>query len=400
MKRIIPISLITLSSMLYADMSVQEFLYKDPRIMSMGGADNAIGGYSTSIFSNPAGIIKIKKSHGIEAEILGLSVSGSENIKKFSDDLNDADGDTQKTLDVVRKYSGEAFNINVSNYTSFSYHADNDVAYSFGLLAALDANFIPHANSGANGVLETHSRAYGGVFLAAANKYSGLSTEFLNGAFNGSLTVGVTLKYMNQKSYEAGLDLGEITQHKDDLAKYIQDTYEEDNSGFGADVGFLYEFANQTWNPALGLSVMNIGTMDFDAYGSQPLSVNMGASISPEISWSNLLRFDVDYVDIFNSQQARIRTYTPYRSQNQYTNADINDDLMNHLRAGASLGLLDNSWFMATLNAGFYKGAYTAGLDMQLTIIKLQVATYQEQLGSTIGQLEDRRYVVGLGIGW
>ena len=399
MKKIIPLSLITLSSMLYADMSVQEFLYKDPRIMGMGGADSAIGGYSTSIFSNPAGIIKIKKSHGVEVELLGATVSASKNIKNFSDDLNDADG-TAETLDVIRKYSGDVFNVTASNYSSFSYHAKNDIAYSFGLLAAVDANGIPHVNSGANGILETHSRVYGGVFLTGANKFDSFSTNFLNGALNGNLTVGVTLKYMQQKSYEAGLDLGEVTQHKDDLAQYIQDTYEEDNSGFAADVGFLYEFANKTWNPAVGLSVMNIGTMNFDAYGSQPLSVNVGTSISPEISWSNLLRFDVDYVDLFNSQQARIRTYTPYRSQNQYTNSDINYDAMNHIRIGASLGLLDNSWFMATLDAGLYKGAYTAGLDMQLAIVKLQLATYQEQLGATIGQIEDRRYVVGLGIGW
>jgi len=391
MKKIIPLSLIALSSMLYADMSTQEFIYKDPRIMSMGGANTAVGGYSSSIFSNPAGLIKIKKSHGIEAEILGLSLSSSKNSKDLADGLQDANT-TQDTLDVVNQYSGKPFNVSVSNYTAFSYHAANDIAYSFGLLAAVDANFIPHENGGANGVLETHSREYGGVFLASATKY--------HGVLNGSVTVGVTLKYLKQKSYEAGLDLGEVTQHKDDLLTYIQDTYEVDSSGFGADVGALYEFANKTWNPAIGLSVMNIGSLDFDAYGAQPLAVNMGASISPEISWSNSLKFSVDYVDIFNSQQARIRKYTPSRTQDQYADADISYDVMNHVRAGVSLGLLDNSWFMATLNAGLYKGAYTAGLDMQLTLVKLQFATYQEQLGATLGQLEDRRYVVGVGIGW
>jgi len=399
MKKILPLSLIALSSLLYADMSTQEFLYKDPRIMSMGGANTAIGGYSSSIFSNPAGIIKIKKSHGIEAEILGLSVSGSKDIKNFTDDLNNADT-TDEILAVTNKYSGEAFNVNVSNYTSFSYHAQNDIAYSFGILAASDVNFIPHNNGGANGILETHSRVYGGLFLASAKKYNGINSDFLGGTLNGAVTIGVSAKYIKQKSYEAGLDTGEVTQHKDDIVQYLQDTYEVDNSGFGVDVGALYEFSNKTWNPALGLSVMNIGNMTFDAYGSQPLSVNIGASISPEISWSNSLKFDVDYVDIFNSQQARVRNYNPYRSQDQYDNADIGYDVMNHLRAGASLGLLDNSWFMATLNAGLYKGAYTAGFDMQLAILKLQFATYQEQLGSELGQLEDRRYVVGLGIGW
>ncbi|WP_457745084.1 conjugal transfer protein TraF [Sulfurimonas sp.] len=398
MKKLLPLSLLAFSTLIYADMSTQEFLYKDPRIMGMGGANVAIGGYSTAIFSNPAGLIKIKKSHGIEAEVLGLTISGSEKIKQFSDDLSNSSD--SEIINTVGKYSGDAFNATISNYTSFSYHAQNDTAYSFGLLASADMNFIPHENSGANGILESHSRVYGGIFLASAKKYKGISPDILDGVLSGDLTIGVTVKYVKQKSYEAGLDVGEVTEHKDDIVKYLQDTYEVDNSGFAFDVGTLYEFDNKTWNPALGLSVMNIGSLDFDAYGAQPLSVNLGASLSPEISWSNSLKFAVDYVDLFNSQQARIRNYNPYRSQDQYDNADIGYDVMNHLRLGTSLGLLDNSWFMATLNAGLYKGAYTAGIDMQLALIKLELATYQEQLGSTLGQLEDRRYVVGLGIGW
>jgi hypothetical protein len=398
MKKLLPLSLIAFSTLIYADMSTQEFLYKDPRIMGMGGANTAVGGYSTSIFSNPAGIIKIKKSHGIEAEILGLSVSASEKFQQFADDLSNSEDN--EIINTLNKYSGDAFNATVSNYTSFSYHAENDIAYSFGLLAAGDINFLPHTNSGANGVLESHSRAYGGIFLASATKYHGLSSSFLGGALDGDLTIGVSAKYIKQKSYEAGLDLGEVTEHKDDIVKYLQDTYEVDNSGFAFDIGTLYEFNNKVWNPAVGLSVMNIGSLDFDAYGAQPLCVNLGASISPEISWSNSLKFSVDYIDLLNSQQARIRNYNPDRAQDQYDNADIGYDVMNHLRMGASLGLFDNSFIMTTLNAGLYKGAYTAGIDFQLTLLKLQFATYQEQLGSTLGQLEDRRYVVGLGLGW
>jgi hypothetical protein len=399
MKRLLPLSLLAFSTLSVADMAVQEFLYKDPRIMSMGGANTAVGGYSTAVFSNPAGLINIKKSHGVEAELLGIGLTSSANTQKFIDDLsNSKDSEVVNTID---KYSGDVFNINISNYSSFSYHSESDIAYSFGILAAADINLMPHSNSGANGVLETHSRAYGGLFLASAKKYPSIRVPLLDGKLDGDLTVGVTAKYIVQKSYEAGLDLGEVTDHKDDIGQYLQDTYEVDNAGFGIDVGVLYDLKNLPWHPAFGASVMNIGTLDFDdVYGAQPLSVNLGASISPEIAWSNSLKFSVDYIDLLNSQQARVRNYNPARSQDQYDNADIEYELMNHLRAGASLGLLDNSFFMMTLNAGLYKGAYTAGFDMQLTVLKLQAATYQEQLGSTLGQIEDRRYMLGLGIGW
>ena len=399
MKKIVSLSLIALSTLVYADMSIQPFLYKDPRIMGMGGVNTAVGGYSTAVFYNPAGLIKIKKSHGVEVELLGLGVTSSEKTKNFIDDLsNSKDSEVINTLD---KYSGDAFNASASNYSSVSYRTQNDIAYSLGILAAVDANFMPHTNSGANGVLETHSRAYGGIFLSGAKKYTGIKVPFLDGKLDGALTVGVTAKYITQKSYEAGLDLGEVVNNKDDLAQYLQDTYEVDNSGLGLDVGFLYEFNNEKWNPAVGLSVMNIGTLDFeDAYGAQPLSVNLGVSISPTIPWFDDLKVGVDYIDLFNAQQMRVRNYNPYRSQDQYDNANIEYELLQHLRIGASLGLVDNSWFMMTLNGGLYKGSYTAGFDMQLAIFKLQAATYQEQLGATIGQIEDRRYMLVVGIGW
>jgi len=393
MKRLLPLSLAALGSLLYADMSTQEFLYKDSRIMSMGAANTAVGGYSTAVFYNPAGLIKIKKEHGLEVEILGLNISGSKNVKTFADDLSNANTD-QETIDVIKQHAGEVYNMNVANYTSVSYHTEGDLALSVGLLASSDINLFPHAYSGANGLLETHSRAYGGIVLGAAQKYSDV--------MGGDVTIGMGIKYITQKSYEVALDEGEVTAHKDDLATYIQNNYEVSNSGFGVDIGLLYEPAVlEGWSPAIGVSVMNIGTLNFDnAYGAQPMTVNAGVAISPELSFVNSFKLAVDYVDILNTQQARVRGNNIYNPNIQYVNVDIAFDPIQHIRAGVSVGLFDNSWAMMTLNGGLYQGAYTAGLDMQLTLLKIQLATYQEQLGSQVGQIEDRRYVVGIGLGW
>ena len=388
MKKIVSLSLMALGSVLYADMSTQEFLYKDARIMGAGGANTAVGGYSASVFYNPAGLIKIKKSHGMEVELLGLTATASEKTQAFANDIKGA-SDTQ-VVDVVKKYSGEAFNANVSNYSSFSYHADSNFAYSIGILAATDVNFIPHANDGANGLIEAHARSYGGVVLGGAY------------TLGESLTLGVSAKYIEQKSYEAGLTSNEVIANKDNLVQYLQDTYEVANSGFGVDVGLLYQpTPKSSLNPSFGVSLINAGTLNFaDAYGAQPMTLNFGAAIAPDLSFFNSFVVSVDYVDALNVQQLRQRNYNPARTNDQYDNANISFDMLQHVRAGVSAGLVDNSWFLLTLNGGFYQAAYTAGLDMQLAIIKIQVATYQEQLGAIVGQLTDRRYVVSLGIGW
>ena len=381
-----------ISSLLQADMAIQEFIYKDARIMGAGAANTAVGGYSSSLFYNPAGLINIKKSHGVEVELLGLSVTSSSKTQSFINDVIDAND--SEVIDVMKKYSGDAFNEDVSNYSSFSYHTDSNIAYSMGILASADINFIPHANEGINGLLETHSRVYGGVTLGAAYE--------LENVLDGSLTLGVGAKYIQQKSYEVGLTESEVIQHKDDLLTYLQDSYEVDNSGFGVDLGVLYKPSFLTsWHPSFGASLMNIGTLNFDdAYGAQPMTLNFGAAISPEIPWIDALTVSLDYVDALNAQQMRVRNYNPYYSKDQYDNADIEFDMLQHVRAGVSAGVIDNSWFLLTLNGGLYQGSYTAGLDMQFTVLKLQFATYQEQLGSIVGQLEDRRYIAQLGIGW
>jgi hypothetical protein len=398
MKRLLPLSLMAASSLLYADMSTQEFLYKDARIMGMGAANTAVGGYSTAVFYNPAGLINIKQSHGVEVELLGITVSGSKDAKTFIDDLNDADDDNEDpsddTTEVIKQHAGETYNITAANYSSVSYHTESDLAFSIGLLAATDINLLPHGNGSANGILETHSRAYGGIVLGAAKKYKNV--------MGGDLTVGLGLKYISQKSYEAGLDEGEITAHSDDLGTYIQDTYEITNSGFGVDVGILYEPSIlDGWHPTIGLSIMNIGTLDFDdVYGAQPMTVNAGVSIAPEVPYLSSFIVAVDYVDIMNAQQARVRSQNFREPHDEYDSVDISNDPMQHLRAGVSMGIFDNSWITTTLNGGLYQGAYTAGLDFQLTLLKFQFATYQEQLGAEVGQIEDRRYVVGIGLGW
>ncbi len=393
MKKLLPLSLLAFSSVLYADFAQAEFLYKDPRVLGMGSANTAVGGYSTALFYNPAGLINIKKSHGLEVELLGMSVAASEKTADFVKDLDD---NNTQTEDVLKKYSGEAFNITASNYTSVSYHTENDLAWSVGLLASGDLNFMPHSNGGANGLLEAHGRVYGGVMLGAAQELDKLFPA-VGEYIPGSLTVGLGAKFISQSSFDANLDVAEVDAHKDDMDTYLQDNYEVKNSGFAVDLGVLYSpMPDNFLNPTIGVSVMNLGTLDFEnAYGASPTTVNFGVSVSPSLAFVDF-KIALDYVDAFGAQQALVFD----SAKQEYAEQDITYEALRHLRAGVSAQLVDNSYVTLTLNGGLYQGAYTAGLDLQLLVLKLQAATYQEQLGGELGQLEDRRYVLGLGIGW
>ncbi|MCW8837756.1 MAG: hypothetical protein OQK11_03550, partial [Thiovulaceae bacterium] len=159
-----------------------------------------------------------------------------------------------------------------------------------------------------------------------------------------------------------------------------------------------HPFPDGFWNMAIGMSVLNIGSIDMDKqYGGQPMTVNVGASISPEVKWISHFTLGVDYVDLL--EENKLRMYDISGDTVEYKDYD-EGDFGKRLRLGVSLGLIDTTFLTTTLNAGLYQGAYTAGIDFQLAIIKLNVATYEEQLGTGDIDITDRRYMGQLAISW
>ncbi len=392
-KQIISMALLGATTSLLALGAEHAYLYKDSRIMGMGGANVAVGSYSTSVFSNPAGLARIEKDHGFVVDILGLGIAASDKTSDFISDISDAadSDDTDEMTAVLKKYAGEHFNVSVDNYSAVSKNSDI-FAWSIGILAASDVNFQAHPNGSPDGgLLATTSRAYGGLVLGVAKPYE---TDY------GRVDIGVGLKYISQVSYEGSLGINELLDENEDIGDKLQEKYEQESSGFGLDLGVTYyPFADSFWNPAFGLSILNIGSMDMDDnYGGQPMTVNIGASVTPEVALIDKLVLAIDYVDMFNANITRIYDY---HDGDHVTYTDYEEsDIMKRIRLGASATLIDSSYFSTTLKLGMYQGAYTAGLDMELTVMKLSFATYEEQVGTGDVDIPDRRYMAQIGIGW
>jgi len=398
MKKVISLALLGATTSLMAMYAEQAYLYKDPRIMGMGGANIAVGSYSTSVFSNPAGLANIKKEHGFVVDLLGIGLSASSEFDSFATDLQNADDEeddgkkTEAMADVLSKYSGEHFHIGIDNYISISKNSDM-FAWSMGLLSAVDVNIMAHGNGSTNGeLLETTTRAYAGAIIGIAKPYD---TEI------GRLDVGMGFKYISQQSYEGTLGISElIADDNEDIQDKFKERYEKKSSGFGVDIGATYKPYNDGfWHPAIAFSILNIGSIDLDKnYGGQPTTVNIGASISPNVSYISKFVLAVDYVDILNANKLRIYNYD--ENDNVVSSDYSSSSFIKNLRVGTSIGLLDTTFLSTTLNAGLYQGAYTAGINIELMIIKLNVATYEEEVGDNTTSIKDRRYIAQIGIGW
>ena len=399
MKKIVSLALLCATTSLMAMYAEQASLYKDPRIMGMGGANIAVGSYSTSVFSNPAGLANIKKEHGFVVDLLSIGLAGTSKMNSFVNDINDAndaEDETAAMSNVLKEYSGEHFHTDVSAYMSVSKNSDM-FAWSIGLLSAVDVNLMAHGNGSSNAeLLETTSRSYGGIVLGVAKPYQ---------IKYGQLDVGMGLKYITLTSYEGTLGISELTSKDDDdsIGDKLRNRYEKKTNGVGVDLGVVFKpnfQSTQLWHPAIGFSIMNLGSINMnDNYGGQPMTLNAGISISPEVRYIDNFKVALDYVDMLGANKLCI-----YNMKNPDGTASYTDyktsSFMKNLRFGMSAGLIDSTFFSSTLNLGLYQGAYTAGLSLDLTILKLDFATYQEEVGDNTSSIDDRRYMVQLAIGW
>ncbi|MCK5504008.1 MAG: hypothetical protein KAJ10_02540 [Thermodesulfovibrionia bacterium] len=362
------------------------YLYKSPRAMGMGGAYVAIGGRTDTLFYNPAGLGHMPVDKGWEVNVLGVTGEMNENSQDFAEDMQDAldtgdvdgDGETdddelRAVNDVLANYRGDNLHLGLSEFVSLG-KKTGSVAFAIGGLATLRLDGMTHQGFGSNGLLEVNADAfYGGI--------GGLSYEMSNG-----LCIGASVKYLYREALIHTFTAREIVENQDSLDEYIEEDIMDDqrksDSAIGFDAGIIYNIPRLILlKPAVGLSLMNIGGMDFGDAGEIPMTVNIGFAISPEIPVFHSLLIGLDYADLLH-------------------NYDQDDDIGKRLRFGGRLQLFDKKLISMAVSAGLYQGYPGFGADLRLLIFDLSYVTYAEEVGAYAGQDEDRRHIVMLNAGW
>jgi len=348
-------------------------LYKSPRAMGMGGAGVSIGGQFDSVFYNPAGLGKMPDNNW-EVNLGQFSAAVGENVIDFANDMQDAfDSDDDEQLNEVNQvlsdYRGDHLHMSVSDLVSVAKRSDN-IAFGIGALGSGTLNAVPNQGLGDEGLLYVQSSLkYGGI--------GGMSYRF-----SDNLYLGASLKYMQNEAVDYFFTATELVENEDDLEDYILNEVKEDGSSFGIDAGVIYEFMRDSkLKPAVGLSVLNIGDMDFGDAGEIPMTVNLGASINPEIPYFHSFIFGIDYVDLLK-------------------NYEEDDDFGKRLRLGGELGIFDKKYASMAVRAGLYQGYGTFGADLRIFILTMSYTSYAEEVGAYAGQDKDRRHLVTLNLGW
>lgn len=358
------------------------YLYKSPRAMGMGGAYTAVGGTVDTLFYNPAGLSNLPKDKGWEVNLINISAEIGEDVIDFTEDMQDAfdtedldgDGDPEDDQmravnEVLAKYRGENLHLRLADFTSIGKGFDR-FAIGVGGLGSVRLDAMTHQGFGPEGFLEVNSDAtYGGI-----------------GGFSYGLTenlfAGLSVKSLHRESLVHNFTARELVEKEDDIEDYIVDELRESGDAVGFDAGVIWKFAQDSrLKPSVGVSVMNIGDLDFGDAGEIPMTVNAGISLNPEIPVFRSLIIGADYVDILN-------------------NYEEDDDPGKRVRVGGELQMFDKLLAAMTLRAGLYQGYPTYGADLRLLIVKLSYVSYTEEVGAHAGQDKDERHLVQLTLGW
>ncbi len=371
----------TFSLSLSADPVTREYpyLYKSTRALGMGGAYTAVGGTLDTLFYNPAGLANVPEDNR-EVNILNPLIEIDENLVNYIKDMIDAldtedlnnDGDPgddqlKEVNKVIVKYQGEPIHGRLSLFPGYA-----QKNFGMGFLAQGSIDVRTHQGLGSAGILEMN----GGL---QTGPVAGISREFeVRGE---DLAAGVGVKYIYRNWLRHSFTAQELVDHEEDMDTYTEKLIKE-GGALGIDAGVLWRFLPESsFQPIFGVSLLNIGDLDFGEAGNIPMTFNMGVSVSPLLSLSipQKLILALDYVDVTGN----------------YTEDNA---IAKRLRIGAEASIIDNALLGLILRAGAYQGYLTAGLDVRLAILKLSYVTYAEEVGAYAGQDEDRRHLVQLAI--
>jgi hypothetical protein len=332
--------------------------YRGIRPLGMGNAFTAISDDENALFYNPAGLAEISAfSMGLINPIMEVSES---TIDLYNDSEDIDTDDSGQVADLLREYIGEHQHARISLFPYVGFPvAQCGVMIGYLGQATLDAEVRnpawPEADTS---------------YIADHGPLAGVGGRIAS----SDIRIGATVKYINRESLDEVYTATDIAD--DDFDDQFEDDLEK-GSGIALDLGALYTLPfNWPVQTHIGLTVQNLPEMDFGDAQDQPTQTNIGFALEKGISKFKLLGA-LDYRDLTHA-------------------IGEDDDIPKHLHLGLELQLPK----ILSVRAGLNQGYVTYGLTLDFWIVKLDLASYSEEVGAHAGQREDRRYVGQLSIGW
>lgn len=183
----------------------------------------------------------------------------------------------------------------------------------------------------------------------------------------GFIKLGLAAKRMNRTGTSLPISAATLASLDMDA---LQSELKRRGTGYGADLGLNFSFPGPI-SPTLSVVYRNAGVTTFtheEGIGAPP-------SIEPELVFGGAMKISGGLIDITPAFDFR------YANRN-----DIEIGKKIHVGVEVDLPAID-------LRAGLNQGYYTAGVGLDMGLLRIDASTYGVELGVYPGQLEDRRYI-------
>ncbi|SMF55428.1 hypothetical protein [Pseudobacteriovorax antillogorgiicola] len=372
------------------------------RSNGMGGAFTAISNDENAVWTNPAGIARVRKARSrstvhivkIPNIVVGINTNSQEFIDGISESGNEenAQGLSSSATDLADKPLWSTLSMFPLMMLDLGSMPSIVGAYSHTKLkAVIDSENTDQARTEAISDV-------GGVWgLAFTNR-------------TNRLNFGLNLRYVARYAYEDTLLVTEL-QDANTLQTRIKENSNK-SSAFAVDLGFMWTFAD-FWFPTIGIAVFNapLGCKDDylnpfakvrekvcgtvftgdianpDAVSTiDPTDIRVGISITPRLSRKIAARLSVGFHHL----------YIGSGSQN-YGLSDIPIQKQTHAGIEFVTGnpLLPSPF---SVSVGYNQGFYSMGASVRLSFLSLDFATFGRDISTSETPQEDRRIMAGLSI--
>lgn len=331
------------------------------RPLGMGNAYVAVADDYNALFYNPAGLARLKSWDGDlfnpTLEASSRLVTGVQEIIDFA---SSGENSTSQVLDFIESHLGENYHgaMQLTPHLIFR-------NFGFGIGLQMDLDLIAHKDI-AVGVKA------GPTLIAPFS--------FAANFFENRLSVGGSLKLVARGGIDRDFDIQTIESFQGAEGGTSPELSDFVIGGFapGVDFGMLFT-PTQTLEPTLGLSVTDIGGTSFT-----PLDFGGTSTGAPPIR-----------LPAVNTGISMV----PWRYNNMFARGSVDMHVINQPASFSKKLNFGAEWGYKTLvsvQMGLHQGYATAGLQFDVGLLKLALATYAVELGPHAASGEenyDRRYV-------
>lgn len=321
--------------------------YRPVRSMGMGGLSLTTAQGAEAVFQNPAALLTIDT---LDIHAMGLNIGARVPSAEDMDAIGNIDSSDPSTYNDLY---GRRMHLQVNARTAFA-----TPYFGFGYYRDVALNMELHNPSLPN--FSTYLRNDEGYVLAGALPL-----------FNRT-ALGLSLKRINRM----GGDPEEISiTDASDGVDGIMDKFDNHGQAHGLDISFMTRAAS-IFNPTFAVALKDVGVTKFKktAGTRAPSSIDQNLVAGASILVTN-----------------KVVDWTLGIEADHLLDPDIEIGKKFHVGTEISLPGLD-------LRAGFNQGYFTYGLGLDFYFMRLDAASYYEEMGVFPGQSADLRYMISLSV--